>query len=111
MTGRSEETSEPTKTEEPTIRRAEIRTTHGSPEIVAAAVAPDDTEEMDTWVEGDEVEGDEVEDGTVVMTVERETTGGLASTVDDYVVNLSVADRTVEHASEYTRHTHDTTNE
>ena len=106
MTGRSEETSEPTKTEEPTIRRAEIRTTHGSPEIVAAAVAPDDTEEMDTWVEGDEVE-----DGTVVMTVERETTGGLASTVDDYAVNLSVADRTVEHASEYTRHTHDTTNE
>ena len=84
-----------------TSRHAEIRTTHGNPELVAAAVAPDDTEEMDTWVEGK----------TVRMTVERETTGGLASTVDGYVVNLSVADRTVQHASEYARHTHDTTNE
>ena len=98
MTGRSGETGE---TGETTSRRTEIRTTHENPEIIAAAVAPDDTEEMDTWVE----------DGTVVMTVGRETTGGLASTVDDYVVNLSVADRTVQHANEYGRHTHDTTNE
>lgn len=74
------------------MRRAEIRTTHGNPPLVAAAVAPDDTDEMDTRVDG----------GRVVTTVERGTTGGLAATVDDYVVNLSVAERTVQHANRHT---------
>lgn len=66
------------------MRRATVRTTHddaATAERLAAAVAPDNTEEMDTAVE----------DATVVTTVERETTGGLQSTVDDYVVNLRVA--------------------
>ena len=63
---------------------AELRTTHGSPtaaERVAAAVAPDNTAEMTTCVEGE----------TVVTTIERDSASGLQSTVDDYVVNLRVA--------------------
>ena len=66
------------------MRRAEVRTTHGSTDAaarVAAAIWPDNTDEMDT----------RVDDDAVVTTVERETTGGLQSTVDDYVVNLRVA--------------------
>lgn len=108
--GGPDETDETTgaATRAPT-RRAEIRTTHGDPEVVAAAVAPDDTEEMNTRVEdGSEpdsgVENAEIEDAVVVTTVERETTGGLASTVDDSVVNLSVAERAVEHANEHRAH-------
>lgn len=68
------------------MRRAVVRTDHGdgaTARAVGAAVRPDNTEEMDTAVEGT----------TVVTTVRRETTGGLQSTVDDYVVNLGVAAR------------------
>ena len=63
---------------------AELRTTHGSParaERVAAAVRPDNTDEMTTRVDGD----------AVVTAIERDNTSGLQSTVDDYVVNLRVA--------------------
>ncbi|PSP84072.1 KEOPS complex Pcc1-like subunit [Halobacteriales archaeon QS_6_64_34] len=66
------------------MRRASIETSHGSPteaEHVAAAVRPDNTAEMTTRVEGD----------AVVTTIERDSTSGLQSTVDDYVVNLRVA--------------------
>ena len=66
------------------MRRAEIRTAVARPEAVAAALSPDNTPEMRT----------RVEDGAVVTTIERETTGGLQSTVDDYLVNLDVAVRT-----------------
>ncbi|WP_336344786.1 KEOPS complex subunit Pcc1 [Halalkalicoccus ordinarius] len=62
-------------------RRAEIRTSHDDPEVVARALRPDNTPEMDT----------RVRDEQVVTTIERETTGGLRTTVDDYVVNLTVA--------------------
>jgi len=65
-------------------RRATIRTTHEDAETaarIAAALAPDNTAEMTTTVEA----------ATVETTIDRETTGGLAATVDDYVVNLSVA--------------------
>ncbi|CCQ32774.1 hypothetical protein HLRTI_000746 [Halorhabdus tiamatea SARL4B] len=65
-------------------RRATIRTTHEDEETatrIAAALAPDNTTEMTTTVEA----------ATVETTIDRETTGGLAATVDDYVVNLSVA--------------------
>ncbi|HET7323871.1 MAG TPA: KEOPS complex subunit Pcc1, partial [Halococcus sp.] len=65
------------------MRRAQLRTESSAPEIVAAALVPDNTEEMKTKVDGD----------TIETTVMRETTGGLRSTVDDYVVNLSVAER------------------
>ena len=64
-------------------RRATIRTSHDDPDLVARALRPDNTDEMETDVE---------EDGDAVVTrIERETTGGLHSTVDDYVVNLEVA--------------------
>jgi len=66
------------------MRRATITTTHGdaaAAERVARAVAPDNTAEMETDVDGE----------TVVTKVERETTGGLQSSVDDYVVNCTVA--------------------
>ncbi|WP_435360382.1 KEOPS complex subunit Pcc1 [Haloarchaeobius sp. DFWS5] len=69
-------------------RRATIRTEHDRPDIVAAAIGPDNTTEMQTTVE----------DGTVVTRIEREATGGLQSTVDDYVVNVDIASRVVQHA-------------
>lgn len=62
--------------------RATVRTTHDRPDLVAAAVAPDNTDEMATRVVGDQV----------VTTIEREATGGFRSTVDDYVTNIAVAD-------------------
>jgi len=68
------------------MRRARITTTHDEETVaarVAAAVAPDNTDEVATRADGPRV----------VTTVERETTGGLRSTVDDYVVNLTVARR------------------
>lgn len=66
------------------MRRARIRTDHGdaaTARAVAAALQPDNTAEMDTRADG----------STVATTIERETTGGLHSNVDDYVVNLQVA--------------------
>jgi len=64
------------------MRTATIRTRHAHPGTVAAAVVPDNTSEMTTGVE----------DGAVVTEIERETTSGLRSTVDDYVVNVAVAE-------------------
>jgi hypothetical protein len=72
------------------MRGAEIRTTHSDPATaarIAAALAPDNTAEMDTTVEED----------SIVTTIERETTGGLQSTIDDYVVNLSVSAQLSDH--------------
>jgi len=80
-------TREPPETErDATTRRVTVRTTHEDPALIANAVAPDNTAEMDT----------RVEDGTVVTTIERETTGGLGSTADDYVVNLDVASQVAQ---------------
>jgi hypothetical protein len=62
---------------------------------VAAALAPDNTASMTTRVEGPRV----------VTEIERGTTGGLQSSVDDYLVNVSVADAVVQTAD---RHTTDT---
>ena len=79
------------------MRRATIRTELADPVVVAAAVRPDNTPEITT----------QVEDGTVVTTVERETTGGLQTTVDDYVVNLTVAAQTAELARESDNDNHE----
>ena len=68
------------------MRRAEIKTELDRAEAVAAAVRPDNTDQMRT----------RVEDGAVVTTIERPTTGGLRSTLDDYVVNLDVATRSIQ---------------
>lgn len=65
-------------------RRATIRTEtpdEWRARIIAAALSPDNTEEMTTTVNG----------ATVETTIERPTTGGLRTTVDDYVTNLTVA--------------------
>lgn len=70
--------------ESPSTRRARIETAHETAErasTVARALAPDNTAEMRTVTEG----------STVVTTIERETTGSLQSTLDDYIVNLQVA--------------------
>lgn len=48
---------------------------------VAAALSPDNTASIETQADG----------RTVVTRIDRETTGGLQSTLDDYVVNLQVA--------------------
>ena len=67
-------------------RTATVRTTHDRPEVVAAALRPDNTSEMSTRVDG----------GAVVTTIERDSTGGLRTTVDDYVTNLTVAQRVTD---------------
>ncbi len=72
-------------------RTATIRTDVEDPELVAAALRPDNTPEMRT----------RVTDGTLVTHIERDSTGGLRSTVDDYVVNLSVALDVVQHANRH----------
>ncbi|MDS0293159.1 KEOPS complex subunit Pcc1 [Halogeometricum luteum] len=72
-----------------TARTARLRTTHADAERVAASLRPDNTDSMSMVVEGD----------ALVTTVERETTGGLQSTVDDTVVNLTVADAVIDTAT------------
>jgi hypothetical protein len=65
-------------------RHARIETRHDDAETaehVAGALRPDNTAEMTTNVDGD----------TVVTEIVRDGTGGLQTTVDDYVVNLQVA--------------------
>ena len=81
---------------------ATLRTRHTDAETVAAALEPDNTDEMSMAVESasdaDDGGASDAGAGTIVTTIERETTGGLAATVDDYVVNLSVATAVVENA-------------
>ncbi|QCJ47865.1 KEOPS complex subunit Pcc1 [Haloprofundus sp. MHR1] len=67
-------------------RTARVETTHEEAALVAAALAPDDTDEMTTTVSDDRI----------VTVIERETTGGLQATVDDYVVNLTVAETVID---------------
>ncbi|WP_135535505.1 KEOPS complex subunit Pcc1 [Halostella pelagica] len=89
------------------MKRAEIRTELDQAALVAAAVAPDNTSEMTTTVErsSDSNQSETDDSGereTVVTRIERETTGGLQSTVDDYVVNVDVATKVVRHANDFT---------
>ena len=79
-----------TETEQIGARRATITSKVDAPDTVAAAIAPDDTDEIDT----------RVENGRVVTTIERETIGGLEATIDDYVVALDVATTTAAHATD-----------
>jgi hypothetical protein len=88
-------------------RTATIRTVHERSATIAAAVAPDNTAEMETRVESEQAHVEtgqpHVESGAVVTTIERETTGGLQSTVDDYVVNLDVAEAVAGSAAQFGR--------
>jgi len=76
------------------MRTATVETTHDDAALVAAALEPDDTSEMATTVDGDRL----------VTRIERETTSGLQSTIDDYVVNVDVAERVVQIADQPTTH-------
>lgn len=73
-------------------KRATIRTIHDDPEVIARSVVPDNTTEVDT----------RIENGRVVTTITRETTGSLQTTADDYVVNLAVAADVVQTANQQT---------
>ncbi|EMA61918.1 KEOPS complex subunit Pcc1 [Halorubrum lipolyticum] len=90
MSEKSARGGEPARSEAST-RTATVRTTHADAGLVAAALAPDETDSMTTRIDGDAIE----------CVVERPTTGGLRSTVDDHVVNLRVADRLVERARDH----------
>lgn len=72
------------------MKHATITTTHDDATLVARALSPDNTSEMQTTVDGSHV----------VTRIERDTTSGLQSTVDDYVVNVTVAHDTVQHANQ-----------
>ena len=75
-------------------RVATIRTRHERPGLVAAALRPDNTDEMTTRVERDAgASADGPDAGTVVTRIERDDTAGLRTTADDYVSNLRVAQR------------------
>ncbi|PSQ49323.1 KEOPS complex Pcc1-like subunit [Halobacteriales archaeon SW_7_65_23] len=65
---------------------------------VANAVRPDNTAEMETTVEGDRI----------VTRIDRGTTGGLRTTVDDYVVNLQTAAQLATTDGAASTDTHDT---
>jgi hypothetical protein len=71
---------------------ATLRTRHDRPAVVAAAVRPDNTDEMATRVAVSDG-GDRV----IETTISRDSTGGLRTTVDDYVTNIAVADRLTDH--------------
>ncbi|SEK58331.1 KEOPS complex subunit Pcc1 [Haloferax larsenii] len=78
-------------------RRATLRTSHDNPAVIAAALDPDNTDSMHTTVEGDEL----------VTTIERDSTGGLQSTVDDYVVNVTVAETVIDATRTHTDTNHE----
>ena len=64
---------------------ATVTTSYATPtraERVPRAVVPDNTASMTT----------RVKEATMTTEIDRDTTGGLQSTVDDYVVNLGVAE-------------------
>ncbi|SHH32251.1 KEOPS complex subunit Pcc1 [Halobaculum gomorrense] len=69
-------------------RTALVETTHadaGAAATIAAAISPDNTADIRTEADG----------STVVTRVSRATTGGVLASVDDYLVNLDVADDVV----------------
>lgn len=66
-------------------RTVTVETTHAdaaTAATVAASLTPDNTAQIQTTTE----------ETTVRTRIDRETTGGLLSSVDDYLVNLGVAD-------------------
>lgn len=65
------------------MRETVLETPVDRPTMIARALRPDHTDDMETTVA----------DGTIRTTIRRPTTGSLQSTTDDYVVNLTVATR------------------
>ncbi|MDY6775162.1 MAG: KEOPS complex subunit Pcc1 [Halobacteria archaeon] len=66
--------------------KVEFETYHDSPEKVALSVSPDNTDEMETEVNGSKI----------VTRIERDSLGSLLSTADDYVRNIEVAAEIVD---------------
>lgn len=62
--------------------RARLTTRHDDAHLVARSIAPDNTAEMETEVR---------DDHTIQTRIERESLGGIHTSIDDYVVNLGVA--------------------
>lgn len=62
----------------------QVRTVHDEAAIVAASISPDHTDEMTT----------SVEENIVDTTISRNEIGSLQATLDDYLVNLIVAETT-----------------
>jgi hypothetical protein len=61
--------------------RIDLADRDADPEVIAAALEPDNTAEMDACL-----------DGAILEThLERASAGGLQSTIDDYIQNLGVA--------------------
>lgn len=90
------------------MKRATIRTESSDAELIARAIRPDNTDEMETRVVPSDEDArtpdagaktvDDTESAALVTTIERETTGGLRTNVDDYVVNVDVATQIIRHA-------------
>lgn len=76
------------------MRRATIESTVDQPGVVEAALAPDNTSDVDTRVDDS---GEKVR-----TTIQRKTTASLEATVDDYVRNLDVAIEIVQCANQQT---------
>ncbi|QDX41308.1 KEOPS complex subunit Pcc1 [Salarchaeum sp. JOR-1] len=72
-------------------REATVRTRVERPDLVANAVRPDNTAQMQT----------EVRDESVVTHIERPSVGGLRTTLDDYTVNVTVAAEVAQHAHRF----------
>lgn len=90
-------------TETDSTRRARIETTHSddaTARLLARAIRPDNTAEMET----------NAVDNRLVTTIARDSTGGLHSSIDDYVVNLHLAEQLLDQdgdsSTTTTRHTH-----
>ncbi|QZX99598.1 KEOPS complex subunit Pcc1 [Halobaculum rubrum] len=69
-------------------RTGVVETTHADAEAaatIAAAISPDNTDDIRTEADG----------ATVATRIARDTTGGFLASVDDYLVNLDVADDVV----------------
>ena len=79
------------------MTRATVRTHHARPRVVAAAVRPDNTDQIETRLDSEA-------DGVVVTEVTREDADGLRATLDDYTVNLTVADEIVQLTDRHTTH-------
>ncbi|MCQ1538517.1 hypothetical protein FTO68_05895 [Methanocalculus taiwanensis] len=64
------------------IDTGRIRSYHASPECVAASLSPDNLQDMEMHVAS----------GYVEMVIHGKPVGSVLATVDDYLMNLSIAD-------------------
>lgn len=64
------------------IGSGRIKTGHASPECIAASLSPDNLKDMEMAFD----------DGCVWMTIEEKPVRSILASVDDYLMNLSIAD-------------------